>query len=93
MTKGIGYKSKRKGQKKKKNVAGNIIDTNIVQVNVAITKHGEEKFENLVKKAPVEKKDETKELSAKERLVQESLEKAGSEELAHEKTKPKSKKR
>ena len=86
LTIGVGFRSDRKGKKQKKTVVGNTVSANTAQVNVVITAHGEQKFEELLKTTAKPKEEKE---SVKERLVKESLEKAGSEELAHEKTKPK----
>ncbi len=83
---GVGFRSNRKGKKQRKTVAGNTVSVNTAQINVVITAYGEQKFEDLLKTVEKPKDEKT---SVKDRLIKESLEKAGSEELAHEKTKPK----
>ena len=92
LKKGIGFKPKRAGIKKKKSVRGNTIDVNTAQINVKVIKAGSKSFADVIGKEAQKPKDATPELSAKERLVKDSLSKAGSEELAYEKTKPKAKK-
>ena len=87
LEKGTGFRQEKKGQKRKKTVAGNTVGTNTAQLNVVVTQVGQQDFGELLKTMakPKEEKKET----IKERLIKESLEKAGSEELAYEKTKPK----
>ncbi len=49
VTKGVGFRAKRKGLRKRRTVAGNTIYSRTVQVNVAVVKEG---------KAPLEEKPE-----------------------------------
>jgi len=53
---GVGYKHPKNGQKKRKSVRGNVIEEDIKQVNVKITKTGKTKLEAVFKKE--EKKEE-----------------------------------
>lgn len=87
LEKGVGLRSNTKGMKKRKTVAGNTVTANTAQLNVAVLQQGEKRFEELV--AALAKPAEKKQESIKEKAVKESLEKAGSAELAFEKTKPK----
>jgi small subunit ribosomal protein S6e len=84
---GIGLNSKRKGMKKKKSVAGNTIGTNTAQINIVVTTPGTKKFQDFLQKEEVKPAEDK--VSAKERMVKDSLEKTGSEELEHVKTKSK----
>jgi len=54
----VGVKVKRKGMFKRKTVRGNTIDTNIAQVNLAVSKYGTKKVEELL---GVEKEGKTQE--------------------------------
>ena len=47
---GVGYKHPQNGQKKRKSVRGNVIENDIKQVNVKITKQGKTKLETVFKK-------------------------------------------
>jgi len=78
--KGTGFHPERKGQRKRISVRGNIIGEETEQVNLAITKQGSKKLEEIFKTE--EKPAEVKEESAKEKLVRESLETAGKVEVA-----------
>ncbi len=80
--KGIGINMKEKGKIVRKNMRGNTVGKDIVQLNLAITKQGNKPISDFIK--PVEaKKKETKE-SAKERMIKQSLENVGKVELAEE---------
>ncbi len=50
LSNGLGFKSKIKGQRKRKNVRGNEISKEISQINCVITKYGSKKIEELVPK-------------------------------------------
>ena len=56
---GIGFKPKKKGERKKKSVRGNTIGQDIVQVNMKITKYGPKSINELL--SLTEKKKEAKE--------------------------------
>jgi len=60
LSKGLGYKPKEHGKRKKKSVRGNTINQEIVQVNMKVMKTGEKPIEDLVKTDgnPKEKKEE-----------------------------------
>ncbi|MBR9678910.1 MAG: 30S ribosomal protein S6e [Nanoarchaeota archaeon] len=50
LIKGVGYKKPQNGQKKRKSVRGNQLDTDIKQVNMKIIKNGKTKLEEIFKK-------------------------------------------
>ena len=80
---GIGFKATHKGQKKRKSARGNTVSPEIMQLNVVITKHGDKDLNKFFEVKEAEgKKEEGEELSAKERLVKQSLENVGNVELA-----------
>jgi len=55
---GIGYKSKGRGQKDKKTVAGNTVYDGTAQVNMRVSKEGKETLAHLFPEAPKEEKKE-----------------------------------
>ena len=55
LSKGLGYKPKENGKRKKKSIRGNTINPDVVQINMKVIKHSTKKIEDLVK---VEKKEE-----------------------------------
>ena len=77
---GIGFHPKRKGERKRVSIRGNTISEEIEQVNLIITKQGTKKLEEIFGKEIKEEKKE--EISAKEKLVKESLENVGNVEMA-----------
>ena len=82
----LGFKASKKGERKRISVRGNTISKEIAQLNVIITKKGTADITKvLMKKGP--EGDEA--LSAKERMIKQSLESAGSEELGSGIKKPK----
>jgi small subunit ribosomal protein S6e len=83
--KGLGFKSKRKGERKRISVRGNAVSQEISQVNLKITKEGSVKIENVFGGTKEEVPDEK--MSAKERAVKASLENAGSAEMPDAPTK------
>lgn len=58
LTKGVGFKAKRAGLRKRRSVRGHTISEDIEQVNTKITKHGTAKLEEVFKKE--EKESEKK---------------------------------
>lgn len=78
---GTGFNPKRKGERKRVSVRGNTISEEIEQVNLIITKQGTKKLEELFAGEKKEEKKEEK-VSAKEKLVKESLESVGNVEKA-----------
>lgn len=76
---GTGFKAERKGERRRVSVRGNIISEETEQVNLIITKQGTKKLEEIF---ATEKKEEKPEVSAKEKLVKESLENVGNVEKA-----------
>jgi small subunit ribosomal protein S6e len=60
LSRGLGYKPKERGKRKKKSVRGNTINQEIVQVNMKVMKPGAKPIEDLVKAEdkPGEKKEE-----------------------------------
>ena len=81
---GVGVNLKEKGKIVRKNMRGNTVGKDIVQLNLVITKQGDKPISDFIK--PVEaKKEKTEEKeSAKERMIKESLENVGNVELAEE---------
>lgn len=73
---GIGFRQKLRGEKRRKSVRGNAVTENTSQVNVVIVKEGREAFSSFlaVPKATEEKK------SAKEEMIAKSLEAVGTDE-------------
>jgi hypothetical protein len=60
--KSVGFKGEKKGIKRRKTVAGEMVTDKTVQINLKITKHGkavlfEDKKEGAEAKAPEEKKE------------------------------------
>jgi len=86
--KGIGIKSKVKGKIVRKSMRGNTVSQDIVQLNLAITKHGSQQISGFLK--PTEKKEGDK-VSAKDRMIKQSLENVGNTEMAKEAKKIKGK--
>ena len=60
LSKGVGFKPKNKGQRKKRTVHGNTISPTIVQVNVKVTKAGAKKLTDVFKPAAAPKEGEAK---------------------------------
>jgi len=73
----------------RKTMRGNTIASDIVQLNLAITKQGSKPLSEFIK--PTEEKTEEHKETAKERLIKESLENVGNVEMAHEAMKIKGK--
>ncbi len=58
---GPGYKSKGKGTREKRNVRGNVISDQIIQINAKVSAYGSKPLEELFPKAAsAEKKEEKK---------------------------------
>ncbi len=49
LSKGLGYKPKERGQRKKKSVRGNTINQEIVQVNMKVMKPGAKPIDEIIK--------------------------------------------
>jgi len=88
LQKGTGIRAKKKGIFLRKNVRGNSVSQEIVQLNLAITHEGSSPITDFVDVTV--KSGETKE-SAKERLVKQSLENVGNVAMAEEAKKIKGK--
>jgi small subunit ribosomal protein S6e len=82
--KGIGFKPKVKGERKRVSVRGNTISKEISQINLKITKEGTKKLEEIFVK---EKPSEEEQLSAKEKALKQSKELAGSDTIGEAPTK------
>ena len=81
---GIGFKAKKKGQRKRISMRGDTISSAISQVNLSVAKAGSADITKvLAKEAP--KEDEG--LSAKEKALKKSKELAGSDEIGDAPTK------
>lgn len=83
--KGLGFKSKRKGERKRVSVRGNTISKEISQVNLLITKDGAKKIEEILGKKETTSSDD--ELSAKEKALKLAKETAGSDAMGAAPTK------
>jgi len=57
---GPGFRRHRKGERKKRNVRGNVISDQIMQVNAKVVSYGSKPLEELFPKAAGEKKEEKK---------------------------------
>lgn len=57
---GPGYKTKRKGERKRKSIRGNTFANDIAQVNLKVVKAGKDKLEKLFGKAEEKPKAEEK---------------------------------
>ncbi len=64
LSKGLGFKPKERGKRKKKSVRGNTINQEIVQVNMKVLKPGAKPIEEIIKG---EGKTEVKEAAPKEK--------------------------
>ncbi|MCX6775706.1 MAG: 30S ribosomal protein S6e [Candidatus Micrarchaeota archaeon] len=53
---GVGFRAKRKGERRKKSVRGNLVTDQIVQLNTVIVEAGEKKLEELFPPKPKEEK-------------------------------------
>jgi small subunit ribosomal protein S6e len=60
LTSGAGFRKKGKGVREKRNVRGNIISDQIMQINAKVVEAGSKPLEELFPKAAGEKKDEKK---------------------------------
>ncbi|MEM0359832.1 MAG: 30S ribosomal protein S6e [Candidatus Diapherotrites archaeon] len=60
MSKGIGIKGLKKGEKRRKRVRGNTVAKDIHQLNLKITEYGPESLAEIFKKTGEEKKEEAK---------------------------------
>jgi small subunit ribosomal protein S6e len=66
LSKGVGFKPKEHGTRKKKSVRGNTINQEIVQVNMKVTKPGAKPIDEIIKaEATAEKKEEPTAAKAK----------------------------
>ncbi|MCK4335272.1 MAG: 30S ribosomal protein S6e [Candidatus Aenigmarchaeota archaeon] len=99
LTGGPGFHPKRKGERRRKSVRGNVISQEIVQVNAKIVKYGKKKLEQIFgkkeekpkeekpkeEKKPEEKKPEEVKPAEPEKKEPEKPEEAKTEEKAEEK--------
>jgi small subunit ribosomal protein S6e len=63
LTKGVGFKPKENGLRRKKSIKGNTINQNIVQINMGVTKYSSKPIDKLItseKKEEGEAKEEKK---------------------------------
>ncbi len=86
---GTGFNAEKKGQKKRKNVRGNVIGTDINQLNLRISEYGSAPLSELFAGEIAKPKEEKK--SVKEELVEQSLEQVGKVEIAGDSSKIKGK--
>ncbi len=76
--KGVGFKQKTKGERRRKSVRGNTVSKEIAQLNLVITKRGTQPLHELMgAPAPKEQK-----VSAKDELIKKSMETVGNVGLA-----------
>ena len=68
MRKGIGIRSKRKGEKRRKRVRGQIVGQDIHQLNLKVTEYGTTKLSDAFKKVAAAKEPEEKK-TAKQRAL------------------------
>ena len=59
VSKGPGFRPKRKGERRRKNMRGRVLAEDIAQVNMKVVKEGKNKLEKMFK--PEKKEEETKE--------------------------------
>ena len=78
-TEGIGFKAKRKGERKRLSARGNTVSNAISQVNLAISKVGSVDIAKVFAKEAPKTDEET--MSAKELALKKSKEMAGSAEI------------
>jgi len=83
LTKGVGFKPKEKGLRRRKTVHGNTVSQNIVQINMKITKQGPRAIEELLALQKKEEKTTGEKEEAKEEKAEEKPEKK--EEVKEEK--------
>ena len=81
-----GFHPKIKGQRKRKSIRGNILSSDIMQVNVKVVKHGSKKIEELlgVKEAKKKEEDAEKEAKAEAEKKEKPKQEAPSEEKKEE---------
>jgi len=87
LTKGVGFKSKIKGKRKRKSVRGNTISADIAQVNTKVIKYGNQPIDKLLG-AKEEKKEEAPKEEAK---AEKPAEEQKAEEPKKEEAKPEEK--
>ena len=80
---GVGVNLKEKGKIVRKNMRGNTVGKDIVQLNLVITKQGDKPISDFIKSVEA-KKEEKETESAKDRMIKQSLENVGNVELAEE---------
>ncbi len=84
--KGVGFRQKTKGERRRKSVRGNTVSKETAQLNLIVTKKGTQPLDTLVGKA-----EKVEKVSAKEELIKKSMETVGNVELAMEAKKIKGK--
>lgn len=57
LSRGLGFKAKEKGIRRKKSIRGNTIGQDIVQINMKVTKHGSKDIDQLLKKEESKEKE------------------------------------
>ena len=88
---GVGFISEKKGQRKRKNVRGNVIGADINQLNLRIAESGSAPLSELFAGEIAKPKEDKK--TVKEELVEQSLEQVGKVEIAGDSSKIKGKAR
>ena len=91
LSKSTGFRGKRKGERRKKRIHGNIVSGNIVQLNTKVVKEGKEALDKLLAPAAEEAPSEegTDEVKVEEKPEKEPLEEKKEETPAEEKTEEK----
>jgi len=75
--KGVGFRQKTKGERRRKSVRGNTVSKETAQLNLIVTKKGSDSLDKLVGKA-----EKVEKVSAKEELIKQSMESVGNVDLA-----------
>ncbi len=86
LSKGIGFRSKRRGERRKKRVHGNEISSRIVQVNMKVVKSGSKPIDQLLK--PAEKEETQKEKPGPKPETEAPKEQKSEEKAPEQKEKP-----
>ncbi|HIK01549.1 TPA: 30S ribosomal protein S6e [archaeon] len=89
LSKSTGFRGKRKGERRKKRIHGNIVSGNIVQLNTKVVKEGKEALDKLLAPAAEEAPSEegTDEVKVEEKPEKEPLEEKKEEAPAEEEKK------
>jgi hypothetical protein len=80
LTKGVGFKPRFKGERRKKRVLGRTISADIVQVNAKVVKYGTRKLEDVIGAAPAKEEAPAEEAKPEEKPAEEKKEEKPQEE-------------